>query len=571
MPTKKQARDMASSRYSWHRKASKPVSFWMFTLFLVLMAHRWIPESLWLMVHIITLGLITNSILIWSQHFTEALLKNRLPDRARPLQLARIYSLNASILLLMAGILLPLYPLTILGSAGVGVAVSWHGLALLGQLRSALPSRFGLTVRYYIAAAWLLPLGATFGALLAYDGLSASWQGRLILAHEVTNLLGFVGITLVGTLLTLWPTMLRTVMLPDALSRSKQALTGLAAGLILALSGALTGLNWLAASGLLLYAAALGLVGALMIRTSASKKPQDYATFSVAAGISWLLIGLIISAYLVASSPFDSLSLRPVTPIFAVGFLAQTLLGAMSYLLPARMGGGPSAVRAANLEFNRFAAGRLSMINLSLLVFILPVSFTGSLVRTGAALLGAFTLFAFIPLMLRGVKASVRARQAMIQARAQGQVPSPQAQGLTEQSVPHQRNALIGSLVLLLVISLGLALDPAARARLFSPTPSSSASSSQVMTVTVEATSDMRFNPSQIEVPAGTHLLVEVKNSDAKNAHDLTFSNGASTGRINPGSSKTLDLGVIDGDLEGWCSVLGHQAMGMTFTLKTSS
>lgn len=567
--TDQQARDIASGRRTWHRKASKPVSVWMFALFIVLMTHRWIPESLWLMVHMVTLGLITNSILVWSQHFTEALLKHKLPDSARPVQLARIYTLNASMVVLMVGVVFSLYPLTVLGSVGVGAAVTWHGVALLQQMRTALPARFGVTIRYYIAASWLLPVGATFGALLAYDGLNASWHGRLLLAHEAVNLLGFVGITVVGTLMTLWPTMLRTVMVPDAVARSTRALAGLCAGLGLTVAGALTGLTWLAVAGLLLYAAALALVLALMVRTTTAKKPSDYATFSVAAGMIWLTVGVLFSAYLVATSPFDSLTLRPVTPIFVAGFLAQTLLGAMTYLLPARMGGGPKAVRAANTEFNRFAAGRAIMVNLSLLIFILPVSLTGSWVRTGASLLGAFTLFAFIPLMLRGVRASVSVRKAMIQARARGEAPTPDPQALTPAPIPHLRNALIGALAVVMVVALGVAVDPAARARLTAGASTASATG-QTTTLAVEATADMRFTPDTVEVPAGNRLVIEVTNTDTKNAHDLTFANGATTGRIDPGATKTVDVGVITGDLEGWCSVVGHQAMGMTFTVVAS-
>lgn len=567
--TDQQARDIASGRRTWHRKASKPVSVWMFALFIVLMTHRWIPESLWLMVHMVTLGLITNSILVWSQHFTEALLKHKLPDSARPVQLARIYTLNASMVVLMVGVVFSLYPLTVLGSVGVGAVVTWHGVALLQQMRTALPARFGVTIRYYIAASWLLPVGATFGALLAYDGLNASWHGRLLLAHEAVNLLGFVGITVVGTLMTLWPTMLRTVMVPDAVARSSRALAGLCAGLGLTVAGALTGLTWLAVAGLLLYAAALALVLALMVRATTAKKPSDYATFSVAAGMAWLTVGVLFSAYLVATSPFDALTLRPVTPIFVAGFLAQTLLGAMTYLLPARMGGGPKAVRAANTEFNRFAAGRATMVNLSLLIFILPVSLTGSWVRTGASLLGAFTLFAFIPLMLRGVRASVSVRKAMIQARARGEAPTPDPQALTPVPAPHLRNALIGALAVVMVVALGVAVDPAARARLTAGASAASATG-QTTTLAVEATADMRFTPDTVEVPAGNRLVIEVTNTDTKNAHDLTFANGATTGRIDPGATKTVDVGVITGDLEGWCSVVGHQAMGMTFTVVAS-
>ncbi|WP_237222894.1 multicopper oxidase domain-containing protein [Rothia nasimurium] len=567
--TDRQARDIATGRRTWHRRASKPVSLWMFALFIVLMTHRWIPESLWLMVHMVTLGLITNSILVWSQHFTEALLKHKLPDTARPVQLARIYALNASMVVLMVGVVFSLYPLTVLGSVGVGAAVAWHGVALLQQMRAALPARFGVTIRYYIAASWLLPVGATFGALLAYDGLSATWHGRLLLAHEAINVLGFVGITVVGTLMTLWPTMLRTVMVPDAVARSTRALAGLCAGLGLTVTGALAGLTWLAVTGLLLYAGALGLVLALMVRTAAAKKPADYATFSVAAGMVWLTAGVLFSAYLVATSPFDSLTLRPVTPIFVAGFLAQTLLGAMTYLLPARMGGGPKAVRAANKEFNRFAAGRTVMVNLSLLIFILPVSLTGSWVRTGASLLGAFTLFAFIPLMMRGVRASVSARKAMIQARARGEAPTPDPEALAPTPVPHLRNALIGALAVALIVALGVAVDPAARARLAAPT-SAGIATGQTTTLAVEATADMRFTPDTVEVPVGNRLVIEVTNTDTKNAHDLTFSNGTSTGRIDPGATKSVDVGIITGDLEGWCSVVGHKAMGMTFTVVAS-
>lgn len=567
--TDRQARDIATGRRTWHRRASKPVSLWMFALFIVLMTHRWVPESLWLMVHMVTLGLITNSILVWSQHFTEALLKHKLPDSARPVQLARIYILNASMVVLMVGVVFSLYPLTVLGSVGVGAVVTWHGVALLQQMRTALPARFGVTIRYYIAASWLLPVGATFGALLAYDGLSATWHGRLLLAHEAINVLGFVGITVVGTLMTLWPTMLRTVMVPDAVARSTRALAGLCAGLGLTVTGALTGLTWLAVAGLLLYAAALALVLTLMVRTTTAKKPSDYATFSVAAGMIWLTVGVLFSAYLVATSPFDSLTLRPVTPIFVAGFLAQTLLGAMTYLLPARMGGGPKAVRAANTEFNRFAAGRAIMVNLSLLIFILPVSITGSWVRTGASLLGAFTLFTFIPLMLRGVRASVSVRKAMIQARARGEAPTPDPQALTPTPIPHLRNALIGALAVALVLALGVALDPAARARLTAGASTASATG-QTTTLAVEATADMRFTPDTAEVPVGNRLVIEVTNTDTKNAHDLTFANGATTGRIDPGATKSVDVGIVTGDLEGWCSVVGHKAMGMTFTVVAS-
>ena len=51
---------------------------WMLALVVVVLVHQWLPQARWLMVHMVTLGLITTSIMVWGQHFAEALLKTRL-------------------------------------------------------------------------------------------------------------------------------------------------------------------------------------------------------------------------------------------------------------------------------------------------------------------------------------------------------------------------------------------------------------------------------------------------------------------------------------------------------------
>ncbi|WP_240333947.1 multicopper oxidase domain-containing protein [Rothia sp. ZJ932] len=558
-----QAKDRASGRATWHRKASKPVSLWMIALFVALMVHRWVPDALWLMVHMVTLGLMTNSILIWSQHFTEALLKNRLPDSARGVQIRRIYMLNISTVVMMAGMLTAAFPLTVVGATGVGAVVAWHGFSLLQQVRSALPARFTSTVYFYIAASWLLPVGAVLGAFLA-KGLSSDWYERTLLAHEAVNILGFVGLTVVGTLTTLWPTMLRTKMVANAVQLSLRGLYGMCAGLAVTVAGALAGSQWLAVAGLVLYCLALGVIGYLMVRTCTAKKPTEFATMSVSAGFIWLMVGVIWTAAMVATTSFEELNMRTVTPAFVVGFLVQVLLGAMSYLLPARMGGGPAAVRTANEEFNRFAAGRVVIVNLCLLVFVLPADVTGSWVRTTMSLLGAFTLFAFMPLMIRGVRRSVAKRKEMILARSRGEAPKPDPQALSPSPARHGRGAAIGAGAVALALVAGLLANPTVFSRgvesVSSVTPTG-----ETTTVQVEATADMRFEPAAVEVPAGNRLVLEVTNTDAGNVHDLVLANGTSTGRIDPGATKTLDAGVVGQSLEGWCSVVGHQAMGMVF------
>lgn len=539
----------------------------MVALFVALMVHRWVPDALWLMVHMVTLGLITNSILIWSQHFAEALLKNRLPDSARGAQIRRIYILNISAVVMMTGMVLTVFPLTLVGAIGVGTIVALHGFSLLKQLREALPVRFSSTVHFYIAASWLLPVGATLGAFLAV-GLSSGWNERVLLAHEAVNILGFVGLTVVGTLMTLWPTMLRTKMIDKAVQLSLRGLYGMCAGLAVTMAGALGGWRPLTVAGLVIYTLALCVIGYLMARTCTVKKPTEFATMSVAAGFIWLMVAVLWTAYMVATTPFEELTMRTVTPAFVVGFLVQVLLGAMSYLLPARMGGGPAAVRSANKEFNRFAAGRVTIANLCLLIFVLPAELTGSWIRTTTSLLGAFTLFAFMPLMILGVKKSVAKRKEMILARSRGEAPKPDPEAENPAPARHGRGAALGAAAVAIALVLGVLANPtilrggAENAAGVTPT-------GETTTLQVEATADMRFTPNTVDVPVGNRLVVEVTNIDEGNMHDLLFENGASTGRIDPGATKTVDVGIIGESMEGWCSIVGHRAMGMTFTVNT--
>ncbi|MEO5654177.1 MAG: multicopper oxidase domain-containing protein, partial [Marmoricola sp.] len=84
--------------------------------------------------------------------------------------------------------------------------------------------------------------------------------------------------------------------------------------------------------------------------------------------------------------------------------------------------------------------------------------------------------------------------------------------------------------------------------------------------VKVEAR-EMRFNPSAIEVPAGDRLVIELTNTDTADVHDLVLDDGSDTGRLSPGDSTRLDVGVVGRDIAAWCSVIGHRQMGMVLTV----
>ena len=84
------------------------------------------------------------------------------------------------------------------------------------------------------------------------------------------------------------------------------------------------------------------------------------------------------------------------------------------------------------------------------------------------------------------------------------------------------------------------------------------------VTVTVQG---MRYIPDVIEVPVGDELIVTFENTGTE-MHDLLFANGKGTGHLAPGESQVIEVGVIGADMDAWCSVSNHRAMGMEMVVR---
>jgi nitrite reductase (NO-forming) len=371
--------------------------------------HTALPAPRWLLIHLLLLGAASHSILVWSRHFTDAMLHSpaRTGDRGR--QSARLALLNGGALIVVVGVLIGRWPVTSVGAAAIAGATLWHGGSLLVQLRAALPARFAMTVRYYIAAATLLPVGALLGTLMA-RGTTDRTQERLMLAHVSLNVLGWLGLTVLGTLVTLWPTMLRTRIASGAERAASRALPILLAGVTVTAAAALTGVILGTALGLALYLVGLAVLAGPFARVALAKPPSSFATWSVLAGVLWLAGTLALLTFTVAIS--DTWSevddrLTGATPLFAAGFAAQVLVGAMSYLTPVALRGGPAAVRAANQVLDRGGSARLALVNLGLLASLAPVPNT---VRVLTAFLVLVGFAPFIPLIGLAARASRRAK-----------------------------------------------------------------------------------------------------------------------------------------------------------------
>jgi nitrite reductase (NO-forming) len=262
--------------------------------------------------------------------------------------------------------------------------------------------------------------------------------------------LGWLGLTVTGTLVTLWPTMLRTRIDAHAESLARQALPVLCGAVALVVAGALLDLRPLVVSALLLYAVGLGWWGRALWQPARHAPPREFGTWSVSAGLCWLVFAVLWVAGTVAwQSDWRSVvdGFTPATVGFAAGFGAQLVQGALTYLVPSVLGGGPTIVRSAGLAMDRWGAARIVVVNGGLVVALLPVP---SAVRTVVSALVAATLAMFIPVLVVAVLDAVRTmrgpREQVAQSGelAQPAPPAPPAArppgGFARHSAPAQRS-----------------------------------------------------------------------------------------------------------------------------------
>lgn len=538
-----------------------PVPFWLLLVLISTFAHQWIPAPRWLMLHLLFLGAISHAILVWSQHFSLALLHAPSTKSSIRNQNLRLAGLNLATVAICFGVPLGIWPLTIAGASLFGLAVLWHAGSLYARLRKSLGNKFSLSVRYYIAAALFLPFGGTLGVLLA-RGFGDPTHGQVKMAHAFTNVFGWMGLTILGTLITLWPTVLRTRMHEDTLKSAKRAFWVLIVGVTLAATGATFGILPLATTGLVLYAGAVGIFLSFLIKTALKKPPTSYASYTIGAGMLWFLGALTYFIIILSKASLNNDWIAAedgfgfIAPYLAAGIAAQILIGSLSFLIPVSIAKGPAATRAVTEVLDRGATYRVVAANLALVVCIAPVP---SVVRVLASLLYVGAMAAFLPLMFIGLRTARKLQSSQVIPKVRG----------------FGGGAVAAVITVMVLVVAGVMVDPSTLGTTALGNLVASGSDNQVTangkTETIKVSAkDMRFTPNEATVEAGTKVIIEFSNADETTVHDLVFENGARSKRLNPGASQTLELGVIGQSLAGWCAVVGHKQMGMTFTLNVT-
>ncbi|HEY7224135.1 MAG TPA: hypothetical protein VH561_11165 [Micromonosporaceae bacterium] len=362
-----------TGRGGWHRRVGWLPLTYLGGIVAIGFAHPLLAHWWWLGVHVLLLGAVTNAILIWSTHFALAVLRAPAPASRRG-EALRLAALNIGIVAVLAGGSGGLAWVGVAGAVVVFAAICAHLHSLRVRLRAALPAPYAGTVHYYVAATVALLTGIPVGAWMLVADTAV--RPRLLLFHAHVNLLGWVTLTVLGTLLTLWPTVLRTRVVEGAIDATRAGLPVAVAGLAVLSVAVIVWSPLAAVGGLTLLAIAVLVVLGPAVRAAWRKPPTSFAAWSMAAAALWLLVALGIDGGVLATagSPeaaadrFDTV----LVPLL-VGFVAQTLIGALSYLLPVGLGGGPAQVRAADAALDRRGPQRVVMANLALVVFVLPV------------------------------------------------------------------------------------------------------------------------------------------------------------------------------------------------------
>ncbi|MFI6183621.1 multicopper oxidase domain-containing protein [Nonomuraea sp. NPDC051191] len=548
------------ARASWHLRANAVVVAWLGLTVVAAPAGEVLPAPSWLLIHVFLLGAVSTAVLIWSEHFTVALLRVRGPSGRG--SLTRLALLNTATVAVLAGVAYGPWQVAAAGAALLtGVAV-WHAAVLARLVRGALPGRFGHVIGWYVTAACALAAGGTLGGLMAAQTVQGALHERMSAAHSQVNVFGWVGLTVLGTLFTLWPTVLRTRMSERTRRASRVGLWLAAPGLTVAVTGLLAGWRWVALAGLAAYAA-----GGLAVLTPLAdalrrKRPHTGAAWTLGAAIVWFEVALAADLVVVATRPAHEVAaaLAPLLPLVLAGFVGQVLLGSLLHLLPAVLGGGPVRFKENAALLERGRAARLVALNVGVPLLALPVPRPVTLLGWGLVLASAL---AFVAL---AATALTRARPPAVPPVVAPQ-PSPPADPSASAVVADEGGAgwrrtlpAVAGVVVGCLLTAGAVVVATSGG---SEPVTVTATGSRTVEVTL---SGMRVRPAVIEAPMGTVLTLRVTNADAQR-HDLRLATGERTPPLAPGQSSALRLAPLAGPVDGWCTVAGHRAAGMTMRL----
>lgn len=531
---------------SRHLRAHVVVVVWLALAAAAATTQNSLPVARWLAIHLFLLGAVTTAIVVWTEHFAVALLHARLPDPRW--SDARLALVNLGVGGVLTGVWADIPALTGAGCTILVAAIAAHLVTLLRMGRGALGGRLAAVVGFYRAAAVALIGSAVLGWLLATGHAGPHSYERLRSAHIHLAVFGWVALPVLGTLFMLWPTVLGVRMADRTTRVARRVLVLAGGGLLVAVVALAAGRRWPAVAGLAGYAAGIAVALELFARSARSargRRPVSAAAaWQLGAGAGWLFTVVATDLGHLAADPLPAARDRmtSLVPVLLVGFVAQILIGALTYLLPVVLGRGHEERAALRAVLEWGWPVRIAVLNAGVALAALRVPGPGGTAGMAAAAAAGAVFLALAGTVL--LTASGGPARTLLRR-------------------PALLGAAAGTAVVLAAVLVAGSGGGTSGGQVLAVGPGSTATAPRTVDVTL---ADMRIRPGRIEVPKGTDLRLRVTNKDAQR-HDLKVGGGPSTPLLAPGQSRTLDLGPVTGDRHAWCTVPGHRAAGMTLDI----
>ena len=331
-----------------------------------------LPGGRWLAVHLFTLGVLSNLVLAFTEHFGRTL--TRQPDeRSRWQPVAT----NLAVVMVLVGLPTGTRWAVGGGAAALTAIVLRSYWRLRRMRRAAVGARFDWVVRTYERAHGAFVHGAILGMLMGLAVLSGPWYGAGRTAHLHIMVLGWGGLTLLATLVFFGPTIVRTRIVDGADERAAVALrhgaTGLTVGVLLLLATGTGGsaavvLRLGAAAALAVFARATTTICRDVAVAAWGAKPAP-ARWSLVAVGTWFPVAVWADVAIVATASWRLLSAVGLAVL--IGVLAQTIVAVLGYLGPmlrARTFAGRDRLMA---RFEHLARTRAAVFNVGVAAVVI--------------------------------------------------------------------------------------------------------------------------------------------------------------------------------------------------------
>ena len=357
-----------AARGRWHTLSAAIIAGWILVgLGLLIASSLGAPVVWWDIIHPFTIGALTTAIIVFSTHFTEALTRTAGGDYR---------GVGSRVALVQIGLILLLIdragydwgPLADVASTLIIAALAWHLWFVARRLRGSLSGSFAVTVPFYIAASVFMIVSVV---LVILSGNRVGEYSLLIGAHSRGMVWGFAWLTVIGTVVTLLPTLSATAISSTARARCTRALIVHCVGLGCAMALYAVGLTRAAGVAQLLVVLAALLIIQPVLATVMGRSPRlTTATVAVIAGLLWMLALCAGDAISAAVGAYPRTITLVVLPAFLGAGLLQMVTGVLHHLLPILTGARPNTAA-------RTGYARLLLINLGGLLSLLDAIAAG--------------------------------------------------------------------------------------------------------------------------------------------------------------------------------------------------